>query len=419
MKNRLDIAFERASRFGGKPLSAGTSVVERKEHGPHISLRMRIIQQGAIGGAASELPPGGPGTELKKILGIIGIKPTKSCQCEARALKMDREGPEWCRQNMNTILGWLEEEAKKRGLPFVRTVAKAMVNLAIRRAEKKNEPLVAVDFQPGEASPISWISTSRLVEDTMRLCSKLPPDIDAVVGVARSGMLPATHIATMRHVPLYVTSVDRTGRPSPIVHCGHGCRMTGYPKRPPRRVLIVDDTARGGWSASHLRDHVAKFWPMAKVETCAVYVHPDARGFIDYPGEIYNCHHFLEWNLFNASILSMMASDLDGILCDEKTGLPLQWPRHRPIPLIITGRPRWHRSPTIAWLRKHRIAYSKLEMGPWSKVPSEEKVAEWKARVLSRTDFQFFIESSPEQAKIIRKLSGRQVLCPAAGGLIP
>src|SRR5699024_4347952 len=51
---------------------------------------------------------GGPGTELKKLLSRIGIRALGNCQCNARAAEMDRGGADWCRENLETIVGWLK-----------------------------------------------------------------------------------------------------------------------------------------------------------------------------------------------------------------------------------------------------------------------------------------------------------------------
>jgi hypothetical protein len=50
---------------------------------------------------------------------------------------MDEWGPDLCEQNLPTIVGWLEEQAKARNLPFVRFAGEQAVKLAIRRARKK------------------------------------------------------------------------------------------------------------------------------------------------------------------------------------------------------------------------------------------------------------------------------------------
>jgi hypothetical protein len=83
-------------------------------------------------------PQTGPGSELKKLLRRIGIDPTPTCSCNARALEMDSRGAAWCRENLETIVGWLREEAERRGLPFVEIAARGLVKLAIRRSKTLN-----------------------------------------------------------------------------------------------------------------------------------------------------------------------------------------------------------------------------------------------------------------------------------------
>lgn len=77
-----------------------------------------------------------PGRELKKLLSRVGITTTPNCSCIARAKAMDKRGVEWCEQNVETICDWLQEEATKRKLPFVRLAGKAIIHLAIKRAKK-------------------------------------------------------------------------------------------------------------------------------------------------------------------------------------------------------------------------------------------------------------------------------------------
>ena len=83
---------------------------------------------------AAQAPGFGPGTELKKLLGHIGIYATPNCVCNERALLMDRNGCDWCAQNLDTIVGWLHEEATHRGLPFVNKAAALLVKKSIAKA---------------------------------------------------------------------------------------------------------------------------------------------------------------------------------------------------------------------------------------------------------------------------------------------
>ena len=77
---------------------------------------------------------GGPGTELKRLLKMIGITATPNCQCNQRAKVMDERGCEWCEQNIETICEWLKEEANKRGMLFVKSAVKLLVRRAISNA---------------------------------------------------------------------------------------------------------------------------------------------------------------------------------------------------------------------------------------------------------------------------------------------
>lgn len=87
---------------------------------------------------AALLPTDGPGTRMRKMLARIGIQPKgRNCQCNEHALEMDRRGADWCEANLETIVDWLEAEARKRplvGILFSRTAARALVKLAISQA---------------------------------------------------------------------------------------------------------------------------------------------------------------------------------------------------------------------------------------------------------------------------------------------
>jgi hypothetical protein len=89
------------------------------------------------GGRTMPTTTTGPGTHLKNMLKAFGIKAKeKGCGCKSMEKKMNKGGPQWCRDHKAEILDHLAKEAKKRKLPFVRIAAEKVLNLAIRRAEK-------------------------------------------------------------------------------------------------------------------------------------------------------------------------------------------------------------------------------------------------------------------------------------------
>jgi len=81
---------------------------------------------------------GGPGAEQKKLLKMIGVVDTPTCQCNQRAKHMDKMGCQWCRDNEEEICDWMQEEARKRGMLFVRSVARLMLKRAIAIAERNS-----------------------------------------------------------------------------------------------------------------------------------------------------------------------------------------------------------------------------------------------------------------------------------------
>jgi hypothetical protein len=103
-------------------------------------------------------------------------------------------------------------------------------------------------FRPHSAAqarivdPNTWITTRQLIDDTAWLCGHLPGDIDAVVGVARSGLIPAQQIACMRHLPLLA------------------CRwlyLTQYRFDPARDLQIDERTGLLEWTEHARRDKPA------------------------------------------------------------------------------------------------------------------------------------------------------------------
>ena len=80
--------------------------------------------------------PFGPGTMLSSTLESVGIKASPNCGCKRKALIMNVNGNEWCESNIETITDWLEEEAKKRKLPFIKAAGRLLIKRAIYMSKK-------------------------------------------------------------------------------------------------------------------------------------------------------------------------------------------------------------------------------------------------------------------------------------------
>ena len=358
------------------------------------------------GGVFSAPPTSGPGTELHKLLMAFGIRPRKGCGCEDYARQMDVWGVEGCRQRREEILDRLVQEAEKRALlgwlPFKRQVASRILDMALRRAEAAEQSKVI--------PPSTYITTEDLGRDSQTLATLLPWVPDVVVGIARSGMLPATVVATHWHVPLVATSPFETNG---LTELGAGLRMDDKVARRVRRVVLVDDTIWNGHEMRRWTAIVKDWWPESEICRAAVYVHPQGLEHVDVYAALYAGLHYLEWNLFNCGHAETMATDLDGVLCDETSGRPLHVPHRRPVLAIVTGRSERVREPTVAWLERWGVKHKALIMGPWDDLPNPKQIAAWKADWYKRLGATLFVESDPDQARMIAADTGLPVLCPA------
>jgi uncharacterized HAD superfamily protein/hypoxanthine phosphoribosyltransferase len=287
-----------------------------------------------------------------------------------------------------------------------------------------DEPIIDAD---------TYITTERLIADTSTLVGMLPTNIDAVVGIARSGLLPATLLATRLHLPLW-----QIGKHSPLVPAGAGGRMRNkllWAK--PSHILLIDDTVASGSSMRDAERLLVQYWPDVTITRATVYAHPTGRAVVDLAVAILPGRHFLEWNWPNAGHAEQMAFDFDGILCHDiaiedcddgpryeralEHAKPLHLPRRKPIPLIVTARPERHRDVTETWLSRHGVRAQRLIMRDWPYSNGQHDtsaIARWKAEHFKRSGLSLFAESDPTQARLIAEISKKPVLCPAAGRVI-
>lgn len=268
---------------------------------------------------------------------------------------------------------------------------------------------------PAAAGPYRWVSTADLVRDSVRLAGLLPPDTGGVVGIPRSGMIPASVIASHLHLPLWELTRD-----GGIRRMGHGSRgeTFGFPGSA-GPLAVVDDSVFGGNEMRRARSVLAG----VPAVFAAVYVLPDRAGVVDAFAAGLPDPHLMEWNLFNCHWISGgdgVATDLDGVVLHDaesggKIGTPYLVPRAAPVPLIVTGRPERERMVTVRALKAAGARWSRLEMLPAGGEMTTKGFAAHKARHYAESGCGFFCESSPEQAEEIAKLSGRPVICPRAG----
>ena len=264
----------------------------------------------------------------------------------------------------------------------------------------------------------------RSVDDMNQLIKSklhLIPDVDCIVGIPRSGMLPATLIALYLGKPLI--SVEQIGSCS-----------NKFTSRVPlndmqiRRALVVDDSCSSGNAMCKVKEQLKSYGDIKFIYS-AVYVTETSKSKVDFYFDIVEQWRVWEWNIMDHLVLESACVDLDGVLCVDPTpeqnddgenylkflanAAPKFIPKHK-IKVIVTCRLEKYRTETIQWLKKHNVKYDKLYMMNLSDAITRRKLghyADYKAKIFREVGATLFIESNPIEAQGISMITGKTVYC--------
>ena len=266
----------------------------------------------------------------------------------------------------------------------------------------------------------------RSLDDLTALCRanvgrvrELKPDV--IVGIPRSGMLPATQLALALGLPL--ADLHSFCRGDVWARGGGSCGLL-----PGKRVLLVEDATGYGKS---MRGAVARvkdeFDDTVELITCGVYATPAAVPKLDIALEALARPRLFEWNWWRNGWLDQCCVDIDGVLCEDPTreqrnderlylefltGAKPLFVAKKPIHALVTARRERYRSQTVEWLARHGIQYSYLFMQTDDAPRLGIHHAEMKARVYgSSPAARLFLESSEAQAAHIFERCRKDVLC--------
>lgn len=248
---------------------------------------------------------------------------------------------------------------------------------------------------------------------------------DLVVGIPRSGMIPASMIALGLHI-------DVVGLPDFITNqtlkTRLGRKSVGLPSTAwdAKKVLIVDDSVRTGRTMQEALSAIPSDCPCA-IDTLAIYTDSTACQHVDISFYTLASPRVFQWNLFTAAILSQACVDIDGVLCVDPTdhqnddgekyiaflnnAVPLFLPAGR-IGCLVTNRLEKYRDQTETWLKQQSIVYDQLVM---LNLPSKEERqrqavhSTHKGMFYKNSEYTFFIESDAKQAARIASMSGKAV----------
>lgn len=249
----------------------------------------------------------------------------------------------------------------------------------------------------------------------------LVPEVDVVVGIPRSGMLPASILALSLNARLADIDSFAEGRVF-----ASGQTRGQDDSLPIQSALIVDDSIRSGGTMRRIRERLSH---LSNVTYCAVYGSKKSHPEVDFIFEHVPGPRAFEWNVMHhPGILGIACVDIDGILCADPVGQQnddgaaylkfLTSPSRRFTPTgvihtIVTSRLEKYRPETERWLASCGIRYQHLEMLDLPDAETRRRLGshgKFKASVYKRTPTFLFIESEEWQAREIARKSGKPVL---------
>ena len=252
----------------------------------------------------------------------------------------------------------------------------------------------------------------------------LPRDFDLIVGVPRSGMLPANLIALYLSKPFTDIHSFRNGH---IYKSGERGQFIDVKEF--KKILIVDDSIASGSAMIKAKDLVSEVSSDFEISYCAIYVVPGKEKLVDYYFEAVPLPRYFQWNILNHTDLEKACFDIDGVLCVDPeveqnddgpkyndfilNAEPRYIPRSN-IGTLVTSRLEKYRSETETWLAKNNVKYKNLVMLDLPDMYARQKAnnhAIHKANTYKMSEYKLFIESSLSQAIEINRITGKPVFC--------
>ncbi|HEY0299341.1 MAG TPA: phosphoribosyltransferase family protein [Arachidicoccus sp.] len=260
--------------------------------------------------------------------------------------------------------------------------------------------------------------------------SLFPRDIDVIVGIPRSGMLPANLLALYLHKPFVDIDSFVEGKAYSM-----GGRSKFLSHTITNRVLVIDDSIASGNALEKAKEKLKKVSDKYEIVYGAIYSTTLASKKVDVYCEIIDGSLVFEWNLFlYPKILSKSFIDIDGVLCpdppiDDDGEIYLNYITNAPplyipateVDTVITCRLEKYRAVTEKWLKRNDVKYKNLVMLDLPDKKAREvwgKYGEYKGEHYKKSDCVLFIESSLNQASDIRSVSNKAVFCTETYSMI-
>lgn len=247
---------------------------------------------------------------------------------------------------------------------------------------------------------------------------------DLVVGIPRSGMIPAYMIGLRLNLPV----IDLNGFLNGQLPSG-GSRLNGSIDRPIRQVLVVDDSIRSGSQLKTVKEKLSSFED-TEFGFCTPFATTSNKALVNHYFELIDRPRVFQWNLMHSWIYEYSCVDIDGVLCDDPTeaenddgesyihfllNAPVKFKPPVPVKTLVTNRLEKYRPQTERWLSENGIQYKELRMLDLPNRAARVRMGNYgayKAEVYNaQKDALLFIESDRSQSVRINELTRRPVFC--------
>jgi len=281
---------------------------------------------------------------------------------------------------------------------------------------------------------VQYRTVEQVNRAVVQLLPTLPHDLDIVVAIPRSGLIPATLLALHRNLPL--TDVNGLIESRLLQGGDRHADVNPFSLDRSLRVLVVDDSVLRGRAIQRAKSTISAAKLPHDVRYAAVYVSEEGKSLVDHYSEVIQGTRIFEWNLMHSYLMPTACVDIDGVLCPDPTDeenddgdrylsfLANAPPRIIPkvrVGWLVTSRLERYRKETEAWLSRHGVEYGELVMSQWSTAVQRRAAGDHavlKANTYRSTDARLFIESSERQAREIMRLTSKPVYCVETNALL-
>ena len=220
---------------------------------------------------------------------------------------------------------------------------------------------------------IRYRQVSEMCDRVSASLGMLPPDLDMVVGIPRSGMIAATLITLYRNLPMTDMEGLFEGR---MIKSGHRSieQMNSDGRR--CKALVIDDSVGSGSQMRAARERLKVLEDRFEFVFAAVYVTETGRELVDVAMEMCPTPRCFQWNVMNHPYMAHACVDVLALLqpsvservmasqklCDLWDQIPLFKPKYKLASLVVPAEAA-ERQQVEQWMQQHGLSCERIVFG--------------------------------------------------------